>query len=386
MAAAAARAEPYEQLPPRHGAAGEQHQLRGMAVTTGVLLAMMCVLLSLSLLVLAGVSGGSAFQQISGFGCEAPMSPTGASLRRVANGSCWSHATSDNDALPPLKLDQIRFIVVGDTGRDGFCCQSDVALEMDRVPNVSFVASTGDAFFNSGLATAHDAQVRTSWSDVYQSRRPLPWYAVLGNRDYRGNVDALLELHASEPLWTLPGRFWDRVVKRGRVRLHLVFLDTTPMMARYHLDTAPERAHVESQWPRVDAQLAWLRGTLTGSSPGLTRLVFGHHPVYDSGSERDNALRASLAPLFNHSRVAAYFAGHEHSLQAHRPLHERTAYFISGAGSKIDGYFAAADDGQEFYYDEGPGFVVVTAAVGGALRVDFVAARSGALVHTTTLP
>jgi len=93
-------------------------------------------------------------------------------------------------------------------------------------------------------------------------------------------------------------------------------------------------------------------------------------------------LRTRLAPLFNSSNVLSYFSGHEHNLQVHAPKYQKTKYFVSGAGAKIDGFFSAADSGLEFYYDQTPGFLVVTAAPGNTLLVDFIDVH-GRLKHQT---
>ena len=51
---------------------------------------------------------------------------------------------------------EIRFLVVGNFGRDGFCYQTDVQVEMERAARTmkaSFVISTGNAFFPAGLVS-----------------------------------------------------------------------------------------------------------------------------------------------------------------------------------------------------------------------------------------
>jgi hypothetical protein len=56
---------------------------------------------------------------------------------------------------------EIRFLVVGAWGRDGFCCQLDVADEMATTAanfTPSFVANVGDSFYSHGIIYPEDDQ------------------------------------------------------------------------------------------------------------------------------------------------------------------------------------------------------------------------------------
>ena len=49
---------------------------------------------------------------------------------------------------------EIRFLIVGNFGRDGFCYQTDTAFEMEvaaRTMKASFIINTGNAFFPAGI-------------------------------------------------------------------------------------------------------------------------------------------------------------------------------------------------------------------------------------------
>ena len=58
-----------------------------------------------------------------------------------------------------------------------------------------------------------------------------------------------------------------------------------------------------------------------GESEAAWKIVAGHHPIYvGSTSYSDNQrLIDLLVPLFEAYGVQAYFAGHDHNLQHHRP-------------------------------------------------------------------
>jgi tartrate-resistant acid phosphatase type 5 len=143
---------------------------------------------------------------------------------------------------PPL-----RFLVVGDWGREGMYNQSEVAELMARVVGASkFIISTGnvvnattkvstnyhnflsksidsggwanagDNFYPNGLNSSEDALFSTSFSSVYSQAplRSIPWYAVLGNHDY-GDGFEYCQNDEKTPCHRSPSyqvRFWLYVV------------------------------------------------------------------------------------------------------------------------------------------------------------------------------
>jgi tartrate-resistant acid phosphatase type 5 len=89
-----------------------------------------------------------------------------------------------------------------DFGRDGFCCQRDVAVELERAAKstfASFVVNTGDSFYGNGITNVKNEQVRTSFLNVYNTPtlKQLQFWSVLGNHDYRGDSNAVLQLHGA---------------------------------------------------------------------------------------------------------------------------------------------------------------------------------------------
>jgi len=315
--------------------------------------------------------------------CDQWLAPPHAPVRPWTSALCYAHDSSENanlahHVLPRADSHNVSFVVVGDWGRDGFCCQNDVAAEMDRAAHAlsaSFVINAGDSFYEEGLLSPTETQVKTSWVDVYtnETRLPylskLPWFGVLGNHDYRGDALALPALSQIYPQWIMPARWYDRVIAIGpRASVHLVFIDTSPFIAAYRLlrgyTDAPNG--IQTQWSLIPAQLAWLNDTLRASN-ATVKIVVGHHPIFSSGFsslELGTFMRTNLTPLFEQYNVLAYLSGHEHNLQAHVPKdNPRTSYFISGAGSKIAGFFTKPDDGFQFYFDDTSGFLVVTVSI-----------------------
>ena len=98
-------------------------------------------------------------------------------------------------AAPPPKA--LSFLVLGDWGRGGADLQREVAGQMAKAAasyGAQFVISTGDNFYEAGVASVNSPQWRKSFEDIYtQPELQVPWYPTVGNHDHRGNVQAQVE-------------------------------------------------------------------------------------------------------------------------------------------------------------------------------------------------
>eukprot|EP00045_Choanoeca_perplexa_P010534 m.107269 g.107269 ORF g.107269 m.107269 type:complete len:538 (-) comp15310_c1_seq5:756-2369(-) len=253
---------------------------------------------------------------------------------------CAEHAMLNQSYLcraTPVSPSALNIVVVGDFGRDGMCCQVDVALEMALASaklDADLIISTGDNFYPSGLQFVGDLQSKTSFSNVYTSLQPLQkdWYAVLGNHDVRGSVEAQLSLNVNDSFWNMPSRYYTKTFETNSVSVQFIFIDTNLML----VGLESNNTH----------QLAWLNETLDKSTADWIIMV-GHHPVITAGTHKKelikqkNADRPSsyvadyLLPLFDKYNVAAYFCGHDHDLQHLQVANISTQLFVTGAGSMI---------------------------------------------------
>ena len=179
----------------------------------------------------------------------------------------------------------LNFVVLGDWGRMGTPEQHAVARGMGRVAATSqsqFVVTTGDNFYEDGVASIDDPHWRGSFEDVYTNASlQMPWYVALGNHDYRGNVQAQIDYTRHSARWRLPARYYafEKTID-GCAKAQFVVLDTTPFLPRYRHSDGERLASVGEQAPL--GQLAWLRATLARSDAPW-KCVIGHHPLY-SGS------------------------------------------------------------------------------------------------------
>jgi hypothetical protein len=238
----------------------------------------------------------------------------------------------------PFDTSAFNFLVLGDWGRNGFFNQAEVAEGMGVIGaavNSQFTISTGDNFYTSGVTGLDDPKWDRSYEDIYtapalQSR----WYVTLGNHDWQGNVPAQIAYTETSDRWYMPAQYFAEEVTLGAdsTRVLFVFLDTSPLA----YPPEYERRFDDSGVWDPQNQLLWLEETLAASDAPW-KIVAGHHPVYvGSTSYSDNErLIELLVPVFERHGVQAYFAGHDHNLQHHRPEGASVDYFVSGAGSLI---------------------------------------------------
>lgn len=235
------------------------------------------------------------------------------------------------------------FIVFGDWGRFGDDHQRQVANQMAKTArevHVDFFINVGDNFYPKGVASTHDPHWKYSLEDIYTDfSLQKEWYSILGNHDYMGDPDAQVAYTKISRRWIMPARYFSKTLglKDGSgKKMKFTFIDTNPLIPEFYPN--PEYGpNVKSQ--DSTAQKAWIKEQITSLEPNVGwNLVVGHHPMYTGSLKRREGydtkrIRQSLNRLFIDSRVDAYIAGHDHSLQHIQP-EEGIHHFISGSASE----------------------------------------------------
>jgi tartrate-resistant acid phosphatase type 5 len=238
-----------------------------------------------------------------------------------------------------------RFLVIGDMGT-GRSDQRNVAASMAkraaREP-VSFILTVGDNIYPAGVESVDDSQWRTKFEDVYsQEALQIPFYATLGNHDYRRNVQAQIDYTKRSTRWTMPARYYTFTKK----------LDAGAQVEFFAIDTTP----IAKQQASVAGQLAWLDSALA-KSQARWKIVFGHHPLYShsrhGGSE---TMITALEGLFVKHKIDLYLAGHDHALEMLKPV-KGVHYVISGGAGGPDKAYGIDWTEESFYAATGEGFV-----------------------------
>ncbi|MDF2797587.1 MAG: hypothetical protein K0R85_331, partial [Devosia sp.] len=130
----------------------------------------------------------------------------------------------------------ISFLVVGDWGKPDMSTNAmEVASRMEKQAeaiDVAFVISTGDNFYERGVASTGDPLWQTAFEDVYSAPAlQVPWYVVLGNHDYNGTPDAELAYALRSRRWNMPARYYvEQQVLADGTRADFFFLDTNMLV------------------------------------------------------------------------------------------------------------------------------------------------------------
>lgn len=269
-------------------------------------------------------------------------------------------------ALAPVQAvarpggDEVSFVAIGDWGREGGRSQGPVARAMGQAAEEiasRFVLSAGDNFYPAGVRSVTDPHWRRSFEDVYvASALQTPWYAALGNHDYRGVAQAQIDYSAVSHRWRMPSRYYKIGGEAlGSPLLDLFVIDTAPIVDGGNYDEMLQqlaRGHLE----RHDGaeQIAWLDRAL-GASTAPWKIVMGHHPVYSGGHGDSAELVDLVAPLLEAHGVQVYINGHDHSLQHIR--RGRVDYICTGSGADASDPVRPVQGTRHFL--SRPGFAVL---------------------------
>ncbi len=285
-----------------------------------------------------------------------PLSPV--HRRRLLQGLVASAAWPAG-AVASTDDERVSFVALGDWGREGQRSQGVVAEAMGAAAAEiasRFVISAGDNFYPAGVRSVTDPHWRRSFEDVYTAAAlQTPWYAALGNHDYRGVAQAQVDYTGLSPRWRMPSRYYKvggEVL--GANFLDLFVIDTSPLVDRDNYDEMLQQlAHGHLEAYDGARQIAWLRDELRGSTAPW-KIVVGHHPIYSGGHGDSAELVAQVAPLLEAHGVQVYINGHDHNLQHIR--RGRVDYICAGAGADAVGSVAPVEGAR--YCLSRPGFAM----------------------------
>ncbi|XP_062172202.1 purple acid phosphatase 3-like [Alnus glutinosa] len=265
----------------------------------------------------------------------------------------------------PVKADgSLSFLVLGDWGRRGLYNQSQVALQMGVVAakvDIDFVISTGDNFYEDGLTGVHDPAFNDSFVNIYTAPSlRKQWYNVLGNHDYRGDVEAQLSpiLKKMDSRWIC---FRSFIVDTEFTEF--VFVDTTPFVDEYFTDPKDHTYDWKGVLPRHEYLSNLLKDVETAlrDSTAKWKIVVAHHTIKSAGHHGvTKELEDHLLPILEAHNVDMYINGHDHCLEHISSTNSQIQFLTSGGGSKAWRGDIKKWNREElkFYYD-GQGFMTM---------------------------
>ena len=267
----------------------------------------------------------------------------------------------DAKAWSKMKAD-VNLFVANDLGRNGYYQQRPIADLMGNMAEEigpECVLAVGDVHHFNGVASVDDPLWTSNYESIYaHPELMIDWLPVLGNHEYRGNTQAVLDYAQRSRRWVMPARYYSRVYENDGTTVRVVMIDTTPLIEKYRNDsiTYPDACKQD-----IDAQLQWLDATLKAAREDWV-IVLGHHPVYaqtsKSDSERADMQRVLLPVLHRYGNVAMYVCGHIHNFQHLRMAGDAIDYVVNSAGSLSRKVKAV--EGTQFCSPEA-GFSVISA-------------------------
>lgn len=274
--------------------------------------------------------------------------------------AAWAQTPAEWEKLEK----DVNFYVANDLGRNGYYDQKPIAETMGRMAEtvgIECVAAIGDIHHFEGVASVDDPLWMTNYELIYSHPElMLDWYPVLGNHEYRGNTQAVLDYAKVSRRWVMPDRYYTKVIEDNGVTIRLVFVDTTPMMDKYRVTESAKYPDAAKQ--DVQKQLDWLDATLAAAKEDWV-IVLGHHPIYadtsKDDSERQDMQRRLNAVLTRHANVAMYICGHIHNFQHIKQKGCDIDYVVNTSGSLSRPKVNAVEGTQ--YCSGIPGFSLVTA-------------------------
>ena len=277
---------------------------------------------------------------------------------------------------------KFNFYVANDLGRNGYYDQKPIAELMGTMGEEigpEFVLATGDVHHFEGVRSVNDPLWMTNYELIYSHPElMIDWFPILGNHEYRGNTQAVLDYTHISRRWTMPARYYTQTFEEKGATIRIVWIDTTPLIEKYRQesDKYPDACKQD-----VNKQLSWLESVLANAKEDWV-IVAGHHPIYaytpKEESERMD-MQKRIDPLLRKYKVDMYICGHIHNFQHVRVPGSNIDYITNTSGSlsrKVNPI-----EGTVFCSPE-PGFSIVSADK-KTLELRMID-KQGNVLHTVT--
>lgn len=257
---------------------------------------------------------------------------------------------------------QFNVFIANDLGRNGYYGQKPIAELMGQMAEAGadpeFIIATGDVHHFNGVASINDPLWMTNYELIYSHPElMIDWHPVLGNHEYRGNTQAVLDYGQVSRRWEMPGRYYTKSYEDKGMTMRILWIDTTPLISKYRND---KETYPDACLQNDEVQLAWIDSVLTAATEQWV-IVCGHHPIHADTpkevSEREDMQRR-LDPILRKHHVDMYICGHIHNFQHLRVKGSNIDYVVNSAGSlsrKVNPI-----EGTQFCSPE-PGFSILSA-------------------------
>lgn len=235
-----------------------------------------------------------------------------------------------------LKKD-INFFLANDLGRNGYYDQKPIAELMGMMAEEigpECVLAAGDVHHFDGVQSVDDPLWMTNYELIYSHPElMIDWLPILGNHEYRGNTQAVMDYSDVSRRWKMPTRYYTRVYEEEGTTVRFVMIDTTPLMSKYREDN---QKYPEACLQDNEKQLNWVDSVLNVANEDWV-IVLGHHPIYaetsKDESERIDMQNTLDKVLRKHKQVVMYLCGHIHNFQHIRVPDSSIDYVVNSSAS-----------------------------------------------------
>ena len=119
----------------------------------------------------------------------------------------------------------LNFYLANDLGRNGYYDQKPIAELMGKMAetiDIEFVVAAGDVHHFEGVRSVDDPLWMTNYELIYSHPDlMLPWYPILGNHEYRGNTQAVLDYAGVSARWQIAGRYYTKTMEEDGATLSI---------------------------------------------------------------------------------------------------------------------------------------------------------------------
>lgn len=254
-----------------------------------------------------------------------------------------------------------KFVVVSDLGDFGSIEQTVVANAITREAadfRPDAIINLGDTFHYWGVQSTDDPGWNSNFETVYtEPALHNLWYCVLGNHDYQGNTQALIDYTDKSRRWNMPARYYTKTFRRGDTSVEFIFLDTSPYLSRI---TSQPEIYPDAAGRDVEAQTEWLAARLADAQADWV-IVAAHHPLVSS--RPDNARQradasAALGEVIAGGAPDIYLAGDVHCFEHIVRPGSSTDFVTCTSGSHA---YPVVPCDEARFASGAPGFMTMTA-------------------------
>ena len=232
---------------------------------------------------------------------------------------------------------EVNFFLANDLGRNGYYDQKPIAELMGLMAEEigpECVLAAGDVHHFDGVQSVNDPLWMTNYELIYSHPElMIDWLPILGNHEYRGSTQAVMDYSDISRRWEMPARYYTRVYEEEGTTVRLVMVDTTPLMSKYREEN---QKYPEACLQDNEKQLAWVDSVLNVAKEDWV-IVVGHHPIYaetsKDESERMDMQNTLGKVLRKHKQVAMYLCGHIHNFQHIRVPGSSIDYVVNSSAS-----------------------------------------------------